>query len=941
MQELRADPAHGLSSAEAQAHLRAAGPNEVAPRVVVSAWSVLWRQFQSLMVLILLVAAGVSLFLGDIEDAIAIVSILLLTVFLGFRQEYRAERGMAALESLSAPVAMVLRDGQPGSIPARDLVPGDVVLLEAGGIVPADLRLIEAHNLLVNESALTGESQAVEKDSDFLGDPETPLGDRLNLAFAGTAIAAGRANGLVVSTGKATEMGRISSLLGDQFLQATPLQLELDRVGRTLVMIALAGVAVVFAEGWYRGNNLTALIVTSISLAVAAVPEGLPAVITILLARGSQRMLARHALVRRLAAVETLGQVTVICTDKTGTLTENRQRITQVYVDGAVRELPLAVREIPLKDSAEPVRMLLTAAVLCTDVTRIAASGPTGEEAAVQRSRTDTPVDQPDQWLGDPMEVAIAQAAWASGIDKEDLERQLPRQAELPFDSVRKRMTTVHAVSAQAAHSHAESNFLRMLGLPADSSGPGLSEARPSGNGITQFSITKGAGDSLLPLLTAIWRDGGHSVGHAEPLPPFGTASVARDAIVAAHNELAGKGMRVLAVAMRLFRGEIPNSDQLEQHLVFLGFLGLLDPPRAEARAAVDTCRNAGIRVVMITGDHALTARNIAAQVGISQGDSAIPGSELRHIDAAKLDRILTTAVVARVAPEDKLNLVRALQDAGHVVAMTGDGVNDAPALKRADVGVAMGRIGTDAARDASDVVLLDDNFATVVAAVEEGRIIRSNIRKFIRYMLTCNSGELWTVMLAPLIGMPLPLTALQILWINLVTDGLPALALAMEPAEPGLMGPVSGATTPQAASRDSRRALVAASTWGSILAGGLLLGGITLASGYFAWRDGRTEWQTELFAVLTFSQLGLAIGSRSEFESVLKLGPWTNMPMFWAILGTTLLQLAVIYTPLGQRIFDTHPLSLAALGQTILLSAIPFLALELEKLVRRLRRTD
>ncbi|HYL39030.1 MAG TPA: cation-translocating P-type ATPase [Bryobacteraceae bacterium] len=874
LQTLRAKPDLGLTTEEAAHRLQAFGPNELPRKGRFGPWAVLWRQFRSVMVLVLVAATLVSLASGDYRDAAAILVMILLTALLGFRQEYRAERGMAALERLSAPSAHVRRSGRILTLPARGLVPGDIVLLEAGSIVPGDVRLLETHAMSTDESALTGESQPVGKDSAFLGQEDSPLGDRLNMAYMGTLVTSGRGLAVITATGQHTEMGRISSMLQAKDRQPTPLEVTLNRFGRKLVLIALLGVGIVFATGLLRGEEPKMLLLTSISLAVAAVPEGLPAVITILLALGSQRMLKRRALIRRLAAVETLGSVTVICSDKTGTLTENHLKVTHAYVDGQLSELSGGTQ--PEAGSS----LLSACAALSNDVVR------TASQDAASRS----------QWYGDPTEVALVEAAEAAGIPKEVLDRQLPREYEVPFDSNRKRMTTVH----RNAGTHWLEPLLALKPQPA------------------YLAITKGAIDALLPHATRVWTQGG-----IESL----TAS-ARETIRNAQNVVAARGMRVIGVAFRTLPDTIPPDDALESDLIFLGFLAMTDPPRPEAKAAVELCKRASIRPVMITGDHALTAQYIAAELGIGNGGPALTSAELRRLPSTGVDQVLDTAVIARASPEDKLVLIEALQGAGEVVAMTGDGVNDAPALARADVGVAMGQIGTDAAREASDVVLQDDNFATIVAAVEEGRVIRSNIRKFIRYMLSCNSGELWVVIFAPLLGMPLPLTPLQILWINFITDGFPALALAVEPAEPGIMNRPP---------RGRSNGLLEKRSGASIFTIGFLFGVVTLGSGYQSWQAHQREWQTIIFTVLTFSQLGFALACRSESETVFRLGWLSNPSMLYAIGFSALLQAVLSCTPLGQFVFGIRPLGARALVLCLALSAIPFCALEIEKwLVRR-----
>jgi P-type Ca2+ transporter type 2C len=875
---LETDATCGLAGDDAARRLREFGPNEMLRLRRPGAWSILIRQFRSVMVTILVVAGAASAASGDFKDAIAIMAMVVLNALLGFRQEYHAERTMAALERLAVPHARVLRSGSVVTISARELVPGDIVLLQAGDLVPADLRLIEIHNLRANESILTGESQSVEKDADLIISADAPLGDRLNMAYLGTTVTYGRGTAIVVGTGKSTELGRISKMLQAVKQCPTRLQILLDQMGRKLALAALGLVAVIFVVGLIRGEEFKILFLTSISLAVAAVPEGLPTVITIALAIGSQRMLRRHALIRRLTAIETLGSVTVICSDKTGTLTENRMVATGAFVED--RQIELGRDNGP--DPA--LLLLLTCGALSTDVT--------------SSRRGENPNDE--GWSGDPTEIALVQAAKSHGLDKDFLERIMPRVHKIPFDSTRKRMTTVHHITSPDVMA----SLIRPAGGNLDP-------------GVTHLAITKGAPDGLIQNATHVW-----SASRAEPL-----AVALRQRIGAASNDMAAHGLRVLGVAFRLLNSP-KHSDALESNLVFLGLVGMLDPPRTEVKAAVETCKRAGIRPVMITGDHMLTAQSVARELGID-GGTTLTGAELSRRSDDDLRRAAAgTAVFARVSPEDKLALVEALQSAGHVVAMTGDGVNDAPALAKADVGIAMGQIGTDAAREAADIVLQDDNFATIVAAVEEGRVIYDNVRKFIRYLLSCNTGELWVVLLAPLAGMPLPLTPLQILWMNLVTDGLPALALGMEPPEPDIMR-----RPPRARDED----LLGMKRGFSILFSGLLLGVIALSSGYRLWHVHQPEWRTAIFTVVTLSQLGLALACRSETEFVFRLGLSSNRPLLGAVGATFVLQMLIIYVPFCQAIFGTRPLSFAELTICLGLSTVAFWSAELEKAVRRL----
>jgi P-type Ca2+ transporter type 2C len=731
-------------------------------------------------VALLAVAAGVSVALGNLKDACAILAIVVLNVLLGFRQERRAEKGMAALSKLAVPAARVRRDGLVQEVPARLLVRGDVVLLEAGNLVPADVRILSAQNLRIQEASLTGESVPVDKGSAALAGEELLPAERTNMAFAGTHVASGHGAGAVTATGMDTELGAIAGMLRSVAPEPTPLQRRMAQLGGSLAAAAVALIAVVFLLGILRGEPVGVLFLTAVSLAVAAVPEGLPAVVTTALSLGAQRMLRRRALIRRLPSVETLGQVTVICSDKTGTLTENRMRVA--VLEGADGSLDAA-------GSGTAARALLLAGgALCNDaiLTRAAAEDPSLRV------------------LGDPTEAALVEAAARSGLRKDELERDCPRVAEAGFDSGRKRMTTVHAVSPEPGVVAACLELLQ-------------------GGAPRYVAFTKGAVDGLLEVCAAVWTSGG-----LEPL-----TGPRRERILAANDRMAGEGLRVLGVAFRALP-DLPgraDAGSLERELVFVGMAGLIDPPRPEVPGAVERCRSAGIRAVMITGDHARTALSVAGSVGIARDGSALTGAEIAALSDDDLAVALGKAsVCARVAPEQKLRVVSLLQRMGHVVAVTGDGVNDAPALKKANIGVAMGIAGTDVAKEAADMVLLDDNFATIVAAVEEGRAIYGNVRKFIRYILMSNFGEIGVMLAGPFLGMPLPLLPLQILWVNLVTDGPPALALAVEPAESDAMR-----RPPPPPSEH----VLAGGMVRDILSGGLVVGLVSLGGGYVLWRGG------------------------------------------------------------------------------------------------------
>ena len=850
-ERLRTGIESGLAGDEAGRRLGEHGANELQEGRRRSPWLMLLGQFTDFMIVVLLAAAVVAGLVGEPQDSIVIVVIVVLNAVIGFAQEWRAEKTMAALRRLGAPHARVVRGGEVADIPARDLVPGDVVLLEAGNVVPADLRLASVARLKIQEAALTGESVPVDKQVAPLPSAAAALGDRTNMAYKGTIVTYGRGRGIVAATGMATELGRIATLLQSATEGQTPLQRRLADFGRRLALAALGICAIVFVAGMLRGEPLVLMFLTAVSLAVAAIPEALPAVVTVALAMGAGKMASRNALVRRLPAVESLGSVTTICSDKTGTLTQNRMAVARLWAgEPATGPAP----------AAEPWPLLLRAMALCNDA-EVAASG---------------------ELQGDPTETALHARALDEGFDKAALLSTMPRVMELPFDSDRKRMTTVHR------------------------------------DGDGHLALTKGAPESVVPRCT-------RSAG------PGGEAAVDRDAILAEAERMAAGGLRVLAFASRRWEG-LPGGeeiDEVEDGLVFLGLAGLIDPPREEAAAAVSECVTAGIRPVMITGDHPVTARAIATRLGIlDEGEAVIDGAGLARLSGDELrERCANAAVYARVNPEQKIRIVEALQSRGEVVAMTGDGVNDAPALNRADVGVAMGRSGTDVAREASHLVLLDDNFATIVAAVREGRRIYDNIRKFIRYAMTGNLGEIWTIFLAPFLGLPIPLLPIHILWVNLVTDGLPGLALAVEPGERGLM---------RRPPRPAGESVFARGMWQHIVWVGLLLGGVCVATQAWAHAGGVSHWQTMVFTVLALSQLGHVMAIRSDRDSLFAQGVLSNLPLAITVAATVGLQLAVIYVPWLNAIFHTQPLTPAELALCFALSSIVFLGVEAEKALVR-----
>ena len=906
LRHLGTDAAQGLSEAEASRRIAQHGSNELIGRGFKSPWMILWEQLSATMVVILIVASIIALSLGDTKDALAIMAIVVLNAILGFHQEYRAEKAMAALKRLSLPTVKARRGGRVREISARELVPGDIVLLEAGNLVPADCRLLETVNLRIHEAALTGESEPVEKDSGLMPGDYVPLGDRRNMAYMGTLITLGRGHAVVTETGMGTELGRIATMIQAVRREPTPLQRRLDRLGRGLAAAVLALVSVIFLLGLARGEELRRMFLTAVSLAVAAVPEGLPAVVTIALALGAQRMLRRRALIRKLPAVETLGSVTVICSDKTGTLTENRMTVTVLDVAGDRLELSQQVGRAgavvdprngpPQALTDQPaLSLLLLGAALCND----ALLEPDGADPGSFRA------------IGDPTEAALVAAAARLGLWKAELDRIFPRVTEVPFGAERKRMTTVHRFPI--------SEF-RLAGALAP-----LRSVRLMSGGASHLAFTKGAVDSLLDVCSEVWV-------HERPEP---LSEAWRGRIRAAQDGLAQSGMRVLGVAFRPVK--VPpqslGADLLERDLIFIGVVGMIDPPRPEVRDAVQTCKGAGIHPVMITGDHLLTARHIARELGIATNGRVLTGREISQLSDEELRRMVEEVpVFARVSPDHKLRIVEALQARGHIVAMTGDGVNDAPALKKADIGVAMGVTGTDVAKEAADMVLLDDNFATIVAAVEEGRVIYDNIRKFIRYLLTTNSGELWVMLLAPFLGMPLPLLPLQLLWINLVSDGPPALALGVEPAERDAM------RRPPRAPEES---LFGRGIAYHIIWVGLLMGLVSLGAGYWYWSGLHPAWQTLVFTNLALSQMANVLAVRSERDPLWRIGLGSNKPLLGAVALTVVLQLAVVYVPFLQGVFHTTPLSLVDLLVCLALASIVFWAVELAKWLKRRQETE
>jgi len=847
--------------------------------------SILLAQFRSLIVALLVAATVIAVVMGDFVEAGAILVVIVLNAAIGFFTEWKAQRALSALQKQAVPVANVIRDGTENEIPAAELVPGDVVVLAAGARVPADGRIVESARLQIEEAALTGESLAVTKTSDVLDDKDASLGDRLNMAFLGTTITDGRGRLLVTATGAQTEVGKIGILIDEAVTRATPLEQKLARLGRLLIVIVLTLCAVIVGAGWLRGTtDFWHMLEIGLSLAIAAVPEGLPAVTTMTLALGMQRMARMRALVRRLPAVETLGAVTVICTDKTGTLTKNEMTVCvyaldqgRVDVTGVgyqpVGKFQMGDRQLdPLTD--ERLALALRIGALCND-------------AKVDRK------DGVDTVLGDPTEAALIVAAEKAGMKLTEISEGFARVSEVPFDSVSKRMVTVHRT--------------------------------PQGGTI---AFVKGSPGTMLAASTALVRAAG--------VTPFTPEE--RKLWEQTNEELAGTALRVLGLGYR----DLPegySQEDLTRELTFVGLVGMIDPLRDEVKSAIATCRTAGIRTVMITGDQQATAAEIARQLGIDHDLEerqllAVHGRDLIDLDAAGWKRIVADAAVfARVSPENKLQIVEALQQQGHVVAMTGDGVNDAPALKKADIGIAMGIKGTEVAKENADMVITDDNFASIVGAVEQGRIIYGNILRFLHYLLSCNFSEIMTVFLALMIGWPLPLVALQILWLNLITDIFPAFALALEPSAPDVM---------KRPPRDPQESLLTPSFVGLIVWQGLLLTGVTLLAfgigmhWHGAEGDGLRAATTMAFMTLALAQIFHAFNARSQRRSAFTDRLFTNGWLWAAVAMCLVLQAAAVYMPLLQKVLDTAPPSLVDWGVIAGCSLLPVFVVELVKLIQR-----
>jgi Ca2+-transporting ATPase len=885
----------GLSESEAAERLARFGPNELHEAPRPGFWHNLIDQFNNFIVIVLIVASIVSAVLGDYFEAAAIMAIVVLNAALGVIQEQRAEQALAALRKLAAPDAYVIRDGHRRKVPSRQMVPGDVVLLEAGNYTPADLRLAEAVNLRVDESALTGESRTVSKETAALESDDASLGDRMNLAYSGTLIAGGRGKGLVVATGMQTELGRIAGMISEIETEQTPLQRRLDQLGRILGWGALAICGAVFVAGWIRGFDPLEMFLVAVSLAVAAVPEGLPAVVTITLALGMREMITRNALIRRLSSVETLGSTTVICSDKTGTLTQNRMSVTRVWVDGKMVEITGAGDQPRGDFRVDGQTISVDSLPALTTALWVAALN---NDAVIERGDGSS---DGFRVVGEPTEAALMLAAAKAGVWVDSLYEAYPRIEEIPFDSGRKRMTTIHSLKAPR---------------PEDAS-PFYDQSYSE----WEVAATKGAPEVILELCS-------HYQTADDTQRPL-TDDVRAD-ILKANESMARQALRVLAVAYRV-EADVPgvsDPEAVERDLTFVGLMGMIDPPREEVRHALDTADQAGIRTVMITGDYPDTARAVAEQIGLLKpGHEITTGRELAEMDDETLrQRVMQTDVFARVSPEHKVRIVDALKANRQVVAMTGDGVNDAPALKRADIGVAMGITGTDVAKETADMVLTDDNYVSIVSAVEQGRIIYANIRKFVYYLLSCNVAEIMTIFLAILMGLPSPLTAIQLLWLNLITDGAPALALGMEKGDPDTMDKPPRPPDEPIINRMMRVGISVQTV--AITAATLT----AYLIGLRAFPEHAQIAETMAFATLSFSELLRAFTARSETFLLFRLGVFSNPAMVLAFLSSLILLLVVVYVPALEPIFDTYPLTLAQWEIILPLLIVPSIAAELTK---------
>ncbi|MBL8099055.1 MAG: cation-translocating P-type ATPase [Anaerolineales bacterium] len=940
----------GLTTVEAEKRLKHYGLNQLREAPRPGFLTLMWRQLSSFVVILLIIASIISALLGDYVEAIAIMLIVVLNAALGIVQEQRAEQALAALKKLAAPDAQVIRDGVRKSVPSYNLVPGDIVFLEAGNFIPADLRLLEAINLQVEEASLTGESLPVQKNAATVLDKQVPLGDRKNTAFMGTVVTYGRGRGVVTDTGMLTQLGLIATMLQNVETEETPLQKRLNQLGKSLSILALILVAVVFVAALINNTNIdelfvnplqyfenfaeeiTEVFIIAISLAIAAVPEGLPAVVTISLALGMREMIQRHALIRKLASVETLGSATVICSDKTGTLTQNEMTVTRLWADGQfvhvtgtgyspfgefqIDDKKINVEDYPTIPSTLWLGLLNNDSLIET----------TGVHESSKTYRI----------VGDPTEGSLLVAAAKAGAVHLDIKEAYPRENEIPFDSERKRMVTIHHVS--------------------DTNANELSPFHAHGEQHQGFDLVavKGAPDVVLNLCTRYLNQNGE---------PVQLSPEAKNKILQANDDMAHQALRVLGFAYQVVE-DVPDNpediktEEVEKDLIFVGLVGMIDPPREEVKPALEKARQAGIRTVMITGDYPNTAKAIAEAIGLLQPNRKVmTGAQLDEAkDEELVNAIKDTDVFARVSPEHKMRIVNALQANNEVVAMTGDGVNDAPAIKRADIGIAMGITGTDVAKQTADMVLTDDNYVSIVAAVEQGRIIYSNIRKFVFFLLSSNIAEIMIIFLAIVAGLPAPLTAIQILWLNLVTDGAPALALAMEKGDPDIMSRKPRAKNEPIVNHSMGIGMIVQTfaQTGAVLtafiiglswhleAGASIPAGTSVLSYVLNhdWRgvDVQTA-ETMAFATLSLAELFRAYTVRSERASLLRIGVFSNRTMQYAFGFSLTLLVLVCSVPFLQPIFNTHFLTLTEWGLVIGLALIPAIAEEITKFF--LRKTN
>ncbi|WP_111930645.1 calcium-translocating P-type ATPase, PMCA-type [Clostridium tertium] len=860
IKELSSNVINGLSSADAKLILEKNGPNKLQGKKKKSTFQLFLSQINDAMIYILLVAAVISAIVGEISDAIIILIVIFVNAIIGVIQESKAEKALEALKSMSTPKALVKRDGSIIEIPSEEVVVGDIVIIDAGRYIPADLRLIESANLKIEESAFTGESVPAEKNSDIINkENDVPIGDQHNMAFMSTLATYGRGTGIVIATGMDTQIGKIAKMLDAEDENTTPLQKKLAQLGKTLGFAAVGISIVMFIVSMFQGRDFLEMFMTSISLAVAAIPEGLPAIVAIVLALGVQRMIKENAIIRKLPSVETLGSVNIICSDKTGTLTINKMTVKKFYINGETKNL----EEIDIKNDES--KLLVDGMILCNDAT---------SKDGVQ--------------TGDPTEVALIDVGNKINIFKEDLNKAHKRVNEIPFDSDRKLMTTVNTYD----------------------------------KGFNVF--TKGAIDSILKISNKILING--------EIKDF--TKEEKEKVLMASNLMSDDALRVLALGYKVIDTEHVAIDDLEKDLIFVGLMGMIDPPREEVKGSIQVSKNAGIRTIMITGDHKNTAVAIAKELGIANDISeAMSGSEIDTYSDEEFTKIVNNyRVFARVSPEHKVKIVKAFKAHGNIVSMTGDGVNDAPSLKAADIGVAMGITGTDVAKGAADMVLTDDNFTTIVSAVEEGRNIFNNIKKSILFLLSCNLGEVVALFVAILLNWAAPLLPIHILWVNLITDSFPALSLGVDPGDKGVM---------DLPPRNPKESLFAGRMGKLLILNGILIGITTLFAfvlGEYLYPDSLRHAQTMAFVVLSVSQLFYSLAMRNETKSLFQVGVFKNKWLIGSVLLGILLQLAIITIPFTASVFKVYPLTLTDWGIVILISLIPFVINEIIKIFFRMK---